>query len=615
MTACQLLLLLAASLCISLLSLTQPVACQFPLTPTFYQQGLTVSALATDGRLLYAADQLNGRISVLDTTGSVLRRFSHPSPGGVYGQFAPSSLALDGAGRLWAADSNGFQVVAFNTSGAPIAACDVRTAYSVQGPTAIAFAPGYTALYVADRDSPEVTVWSVAADARCSYDRHFTGGVTPQSMAISSSGLVFIADQDLDRVQVFDLSDAVLQTIALPGDPSAIAVDDSDVLTVSLSTSHSNKTGLLLICPPPQYACSGSVAPSVTLGSILPDPAAQGTYYCGSSHTIVRVNSTGQLTSVFPQPWAALSGVNLYMTIDASDRVLASDLIGISISWSNGSNIYYQPAGGITPMAINRDASRFCLAFTTVHTVGHYQYANYSVDCFDVAIGDAGVHSSLNWSTPVPGDVVSLYYDFEDNLYCGDYTNQQVIKWSSSGALLFVYGQDTGLRLTQPISIAVDAQQTLYVTDQSSSFQVQVVQGQAVVVATYTTGSSLFVPAALAIDSAGRLYVSEVAFSNGEDVTFDPVNRVVLYNNAGGVLALYVCSRLGLTNIRAMVLDSHDALYVLPYEGSNFYSFEAAPAAPAARRAARCRQRLGSGRLPGGHRLELRQAGRRWWPT
>ena len=206
-------------------------------------------AVASDGSI-YLTENMGQRLDKLNASGALLWSVGAP---GVKGNMLganngnnflsnPADVALDSAGHVYVADQYYGRVQIYNSNGTYYA-----TIPNLNCPGGVGFAPnGVGDLYVADSCNNTVDVF----DTTSSHNLVATLGVPlvagsdnahfnwPQDVAVDGNGLIYVADQNNDRVQVFDASRNYLRTIGVTGsvgndfglfhNPTGLAVDSSN---------------------------------------------------------------------------------------------------------------------------------------------------------------------------------------------------------------------------------------------------------------------------------------------------------------------------------------------------------------------------------------------------
>jgi hypothetical protein len=177
-----------------------------------------VAALRSDGRLLaaparlavdadgrlYVTDPLAGRLLVRDAMGRLVRVLE--------GLGRPLGLAVDAFGVVYVGDERTGSVSLFDSGGRFL-----RTLGNGDGefalPGHIAVDPGTGVVYVADGGRDEVKAYRDGQlVARFGGSGSAAGQLSfPTGIHVSAAGEVYVADQNNDRVQVFDRNGAFLR--------------------------------------------------------------------------------------------------------------------------------------------------------------------------------------------------------------------------------------------------------------------------------------------------------------------------------------------------------------------------------------------------------------------
>ena len=165
------------------------------------------------------------------------------------GQFnGPESIAVDGSGNVYVADTHNDRVLVLNSS-----LDHVATLHPGSGegrfyqPKGVAV-DGSGRIYVADRSNNRILVFNSSLDHAATVGSFGTGDgqfANPEGVAVDGSGRIYVADTGNDRVQVFDSSLAHVATVGSFGtgdgrfyQPKGIAVDGSGRIYVADTGNH-----------------------------------------------------------------------------------------------------------------------------------------------------------------------------------------------------------------------------------------------------------------------------------------------------------------------------------------------------------------------------------------
>jgi DNA-binding beta-propeller fold protein YncE len=182
-------------------------------------------------------------IRVFTAEGRPLRSFGA-------GLFAwPHGLHVDAGGNVWVTDGRagngkGHQVVKFSATGEVLltlgeAGVAGHGPEHLNGPTAVLVAPNGD-VFVADGHEPVSNnrILKFASDGTFLKEWGGTGSdpgqfLVPHSLAMDSSGRLFVADRDNNRIQIFDQEGVFLEQWMQFGRPSGVFIGADDTIYVS----------------------------------------------------------------------------------------------------------------------------------------------------------------------------------------------------------------------------------------------------------------------------------------------------------------------------------------------------------------------------------------------
>lgn len=213
-------------------------------------------AVGPDGSLHILEERSGHRLVKLDAAG--VFQWSVGEPGIAGGWDAgdnthlnwPGDVAVDGAGRVYVADSGNDRVQIYDAGGSYLGTLGAWGAGNTQfkAPAGL-FAAADGSLYVADRDNQRVQIFNSARQYVATLgvigqtgadNAHFN---RPSDVAVDSRGWIYVSDAGNQRVQVFDAQRRYVRTIGVTGeggddyahlgDPNKLAVDVQDRLYIA----------------------------------------------------------------------------------------------------------------------------------------------------------------------------------------------------------------------------------------------------------------------------------------------------------------------------------------------------------------------------------------------
>jgi uncharacterized protein (TIGR03437 family) len=449
-----------------------------------------------------------GNIYIADSNNQVVRLVSNGTittvagdgtvgSGGDYGEATqaqlhlPTGVALDASGNLYIADSAnnivrevsggiitpfaGNYIAGYSHDGDPASVAALNV------PTDIAFDTSGN-LYIADtlngriREVSGGTITTVAGGG-VNYTEGGAATATllynPRGVTVDSSGTIYIADSDANRVR--KVTKGVITTIAGAGAAPGFSGDGGPAVSAMLN----NPTSVAV-------DASGNVF-FVDLGNVRVRKVSSGMINTAAGNGTVRYAGDGG-----PAQSAQLNA--------ASEVAVAGDGT-VYIADTNNQRIRKIDSSG------------------TISTVAGNGSAGYG--------GDNGAAGSAQLSFPF-----GVATDGAGNLYIADTSNQRVRK-VSGGNISTVAGNGmqgdsgngaaaTGAELNSPVAVAVDSAGNLYIAEYSGNVVRKVSAATGVITAVAGNGSvgysgdggpatsaQLNGPSGLALDAAGDLYVAD----------------------------------------------------------------------------------------------------------
>jgi len=353
--------------------------------------------------------------------------------------------------------------------------------------------------------------------------------LNPKAIAVDSTGNLYIADRDNQRIRRMDGATGITTTVAGTG-TQGFSGDGGTATTAQLKN------------------------PS----SVVLDGA--GNLYIADSgnQRIRRVDSaTGIITTVVGNGAGGFSG-------DGGPAIIATLNFPEGVALDSADNLYIADTG-------NQRIRRVDSATGIITTVVGSGTAGF--------IGDGGSATAAQLSSPTGVSV-----DGADNLYIADSGNHRIrrvdgatgviITVAGNGALGFSGdgGVSTAARLTNPSGVALDGSGNLYIADWGNN-RIRRVDGATFIITTIagngvqafsgdggvSTAAQLNNPAGVVLDSAGNLYIADWGNSRIRrvDGTTDIITTVAGPGGDGGpATAAWLDQPLGVS------VDSSGNLYI-----------------------------------------------------
>lgn len=503
-----------------------------PIPNSNWMTDVTIDA---DGNA-WLAVAFGSRINVFDPDGNFIKEL-----GGNGEFFNPSSVAFDSQGNVYIADGsmpfpfpNGnHRIEIYSSSGDYINTIGVTGESGADndhfnGPHLIAI-DSQDRLYVADRFNHRVQIFDVTEPLTPTYTA--TLGVTgecdsdnnhlcePEGVAVDDS-FIYIADTDNKRVQIFDILTRAYEAtiegdcqysgcaedVAVDGDGN-IYITEGGRSRVQQYDSSRNYVRTYGVTDVP-YLTDGEHF--FGLSSLVATPDQGLLVLEGGSHRLIKLDTQGSPEWTFGTPGDCNPGVELCfpndVTADAAGNVYVGEgnvkilhpdgTYWTSIGdWDDSGQGEYQ-FNGVTGVAVAPDG--------TVYAVdnGNQRVQVYDSDrvYFDT-LGETGVSGDDNAHFNNPGDVV---VDSAGNIYVADQGNSRVQVFDAALAYLHTLGEpgDNFGQFQGDMQLALDAQDRLYVTDESGHVQVFDASGA------FLTSIAGSFGGGVAVDASGKLYLS-----------------------------------------------------------------------------------------------------------
>jgi uncharacterized protein (TIGR03437 family) len=541
---------------------------------------------------VYIADALNNRIRIVLANGAIntfagnggVGYVGAVGDGGAANQaqlLLPSGVALDTKGNLYIADT-GHNLIREVTTDGIINSIAGDGYPSFVGDTAAAnkselnhpqdvTVDSSGNIYIADTSNAAIrkittdgNINTVAGNNTIGYSGDAgvatsAGLISPYSVAVDSSGNIYIAEPEDGRIRKVTTSDGKINTIAGNGNvgfggdgsaatsaqlwlPSGVTVDSSgnvyiaDTVNNRVRKVSSGNISTIAGNGGFSYSGDGGAATKAQLNapaSVAVDSA--GNYYIAdtANNVVRKVSVNGTITTFAGNGTAGFGGDNgaaasaqlnspQGVAVDAAGNVYISDTLNARVRKVSGGTISTVAGGG---------------------TIGY--------------AGDGGAGPSAQLNTPI-----GLAVDGSGNLYIADFGNNVVRKLSSGGTISTLagngrqgYSGDGGLatlaQLNGPRGVATDTAGNVYIADTLNSRVRMVTTGGSISTIAGTgiagnsgdggpaTSAQIVTPTGIAVDAAGSVYISDLSknvrrfFRNGPIATVAGIN-VRGYSGDGG---------------------------------------------------------------------------------
>ncbi|SKA19697.1 Listeria/Bacterioides repeat-containing protein [Trichlorobacter thiogenes] len=437
---------------------------------------------------------------------------------------SPRSIALDGDGNIYVADTDNHRILKFDYRGNFI---DQWGPVGFSYPSGIAV-DGSNTVYIADTSNNTIKKYSSDGSYLASIGAFGTGQGQlkgPRAVAVDSSGNVYVADTGNNRIQKFAANGTFLWQLGESGSgngqfnqPQGISVDSSG--SVYVSDTGNNRVQ--------KFVVSGDIVVYSTQWGSLGSATNQ-------------LNAPGQIH--------ANSDGMIYLADKGNNRILVFSNTGV-YSATLGAN--GQGDGQFSwPMGVAKDSKGYVyVADTSNDRIQQLTTAGLFIKQLAVASSADGAFRSP----------VGIARDASGNFYVADTANHRIQKFSSSGDFVASWGSfgSGDLQFSFPNAVAIDASGHIFVAD-TLNHRIQKLNSNGVFVATWgsygSSGTAKFDrPSGIAVDSQGFVYVTDL---NNK--------RVQKFTNAGGYDTEWGGAGSGdgkFNAPRGIAIDSSDAVYV-----------------------------------------------------
>ncbi|HVZ80208.1 MAG TPA: hypothetical protein VHE12_05315 [bacterium] len=515
------------------------------------------------GGNLYFADNNNGRIRKVDTTGVITTvaggGSNVPGDGGpaTLAQLSPTSLAIDGAGNLYFGDGTrvrrvdtsgilttvaGNGTYGFSGDGGP------ATLAQVNSPSGITW-DSLGNLYMADTQNFRIRKVDLAGNITTvagngNYQPLGDGGPATLAYLNQPSGLVFdggdnlyIGDRGNNRIRKVDTT-GMITTVAGGG---ASIPGDGGAATLAQLQQPSNLildgAGNLL------FSSWNRIRKVDTTGNITTVAGNGTTFYVGDS----RPATTVQLG---PNGVAMDNSGNVYFSDGINDRIRKVDPSGIITTVAGGGTSGRGDGGPATMSQLGNPAG---IALDGAGNLFIADYADGRVRKVDVTgtittVAGGGVSYAWNGvpaTLVVMGGPTGVAVDNSGNLYISDKNYSRIWKVDPSGILTTAVGYGgpgysgdggpaTMAQLYYPLGVAVDGVGNLFIAD-SFNGRIRKVDTTGIIT-TWAGGGTNYLgngvpatsaqlsPRGVVLDGWGNLYYTD--FSNSLIRRVDPIGTI-----------------------------------------------------------------------------------------
>jgi sugar lactone lactonase YvrE len=431
------------------------------LSPNYdTQMYMPRNVLVTRAGDIYVSDSGNNRIQQYSPEGVFIRQWGYP--GASYGSFSsPGGLAEDSQGNILVADSGNARIQRFDSSGNFQKAW---TATGLIGPNDVAIDADDN-VFVVDRGGERVWKFDTNGTALAAWGGHGseTGKFNdPSGLGLDGSGNVYVADRGNSRVQVFD-NDGTFLRLA-NNDPQALLYAPVDV-AVGASGSV--------------YVLDESAVAVTVYG---PDGLAQKVWYASvSAPQGIAIDADGDV-------WLASAGDYRVIEYSADGAPRNAWWFGsrgaisspVAMAVTTDGTIFV--ADGTSTVQVFNPDGQFLTAWGGMNVF--WSLTDVEVDPYgDVWIVDAGQHLLIRYH-PVGGDYTrmtetlrlgadyslgmpaSIAFDAEDHVYVTDQANMRILKLTRDGDVIMEWGsQGMGDGQFQTVNQIAVHGDSVYVTD------------------------------------------------------------------------------------------------------------------------------------------------------
>lgn len=507
---------------------------------------------------LYVGDTTNNRIRKITPSGMVSTFAGNGTAGsanglGLLAQFRdPKGMVFDNAGNLYVADYTNHKIRKIDSLGNVITLAGISTGY-VNGPTTVAkFAnpsdiaiDSHGNLLIADYSNNAIRkisningtylVSTVAGGLGAGYrdglgiEAQFAN---PSSLVLDADDNIYVADRTNNRIRRIDAENGSVTTIAGTGLsgfldsnrenasfnlPEYLLLDDSKLLIADTANDRIRVIDISDISAIGSDTNSNSDLTVATIAGLASTAGNRD----GASSVSLYSSPYGMVTDASGNIYVADRANNLIRKIDANNvssvfagttQAGALDGFRLNASFSSPSDLAFDSAGNLYVADYGNHLIRKIAQDGTVTTLAGDGTAGFA----------DGLGTAAKFRNPI-----GLAIDASDNIYVSDYNNDRIRKidnlgnvsnLAGSGTAGFVEGTASLARFNKPIGIKVTNDGTVYVAD-SNNQRIRKISngivstfagGGAATFADGTATQALFsTPAYLAMDADENLYLAD----------------------------------------------------------------------------------------------------------
>jgi DNA-binding beta-propeller fold protein YncE len=379
-----------------------------------------------DGKI-YVADSNNKRVQVLNANFTIATKSGggnliFGSAGTGNGQFKfPRGIAVDPDGTIWVADSGRNNVAHFDSNGTYLGQFGATGFNDNQLNNPFDVESDGTYLYVADTANNKVKIWQRSGAGATFVAAMGTAGqgagqmMQPNGLDLDNAGHLFVAEQDNDRIQMWSLNGNI--TPPPPPPPPPPGAPDHVGTIGGPGHAAMYPSGL-------EVGPDGSVVIADTGNNVVRkfNPA-------GANPSVPLWTSAGSTA-----PGAVLLNNPRDVGIDSANNVYVADTVNARIVKFDANGNYVKFWTGATgdkigsPIGISVSGNQVYVA----------DASKLKVRVFDTNGNQIRAFGSSGACTLAPLRDVDA--DVDGNVYVANYTKNNIVKFSSTGACIKTWG-------------------------------------------------------------------------------------------------------------------------------------------------------------------------------